>query len=505
MSPKEDKPDFILHGMMDLEKSVQSAHPSDEQTPAHRLIYGLISTPGLDEEKERLIQKSLDFSYFDEKGWIKYEHEPRNEPKNIIGCPHERQTTDQGTLIKGALLEGTKFADDTWALIEAIENHNRQFPENQKCLGWSVEGNYVDGKKSKGGARKAKVINIVITPNAINRDTYLKTMQGNHFSFAKSLAATPTSTVLPEKTGVDAISGKKKKKKNSNTSENVDETVKQTAEGIELAEEKKGKKKTSKRTTKSARRTDMFKSYEEAVKFYTDNDVEEEEAKRLAKAHFPDEGPPGGDDPPEHPREATETDSLLAGLTKAVGEIKDKIFGKSEPGADLGEDLTEGLEDGEMVDVSEYLGSMEKSIAGSEKTLGEFVEYTHDRDLVMAKALAEVGQIREEVTSQMSEIKKAVFVKSGEDEIPISEAVMLLLKARAGQPIDLSQFQVAEEGGGDGTPVGSNDKMPFNELTSKLEKGVQAEKITSAEMATAEACWRTNEMDTVKSILEKCE
>ena len=119
----------------------------------------------------------------------------------------------------------------------------------------------------------------------------------------------------------------------------------------------------------------MFKSYDEAIQFYVDNEVDEEEAKRLAKAQFPDDDPNEGPDgePSGGEDAAAETKSVLKSISKSLSEIKDRVFSKSHDDDD--DDPTEPLDEGEEVEVGEYLSSMEKSIGDTEKTLGELEEW----------------------------------------------------------------------------------------------------------------------------------
>jgi len=123
--------------------------------------------------------------------------------------------------------------------------------------------------------------------------------------------------------------------------------------------------------------------------------------------------------------------------------------------------------------------------------------------LEVAKALEEVGQIRDDLTEKVSEIKKALFIKVGEDEVPISKALEVVFKSRAQVP-DLSQLVQTSEGGGDGTP-GGDKRIPWDEMSQKLDKGIAAKKITLGDRAQAENAWKTGELHIVTPILDKCE
>lgn len=215
--------EFLLLGSLRIQQTLEKSTKKSQN--GERIIIGEISGSAKDEEGDSMIQKSLDYSYLDERGVLKYEHLPKNSPSNIIGFPHERYTDDNRTIIKGALFEGHAMADDCWNLIEAIERHNKRYPTHQKTLGFSVEGFYGQGARKGGIQKGAKITNVVITPNPILRSTWLALVGENHrglTNMMKSMNATPTSTNLAEKTGLDAV-----------TKEQIDKRLKRIAESAE--------------------------------------------------------------------------------------------------------------------------------------------------------------------------------------------------------------------------------------------------------------------------------
>jgi len=506
--------------MINLTKSIDSAKDVEDGKAERRLIWGEITNPNPDEDDERLISKSLDFSYFDDQGWIKYEH-VRNDPAHIIGCPHERATTKEGgTLIKGALFPDGKFSNDVWQLIQNIEAHNRQFPKNQKTLGWSIEGHYTDSKVAKGGFRKAKVVNVVITPNPVNKSVYLHKLEENHRLFAKSLnygdevekamTATPTSTDLAAKTGVDAIA-----------KENVDEKIKETAEELESSkgseDDKPRKKKKLNKSTIGSHEMKTFENVEAAQAHFIEQGEDEESAAKLAKSMFPEEETDGstetsGDTSDTGDGGDNETTSLLKGLGQTLGEIKDRMFKSTETAntddlgaADEFETITDDNGE-EFIDAAPMLVDMGKSVEGLTNLLNQKVAYDHERDQEMAKALGEVAVMRDTLSAAIGDLQKAVVIGEGEKAVPIGVAIQAMLKSRTGAPINLDNLQVAGEGGGDGnTQSGLPEGFPktFGELQKSLVVGHSAEKISTSEMSLAENAFRSREFDTVQTILEK--
>jgi len=483
------KPDFILHGVLHLQKSLDSGQEVDAGTAERRILYGEITNNNPDEEGERMIQKSLDFSYFDDQGWIKYEH-VANDPKYIIGCPHERVMSEDGksTIVKGALFNNKDIADSTWELIQSINEHNHLFPDHQKTLGWSIEGNYTDDKVSKGGARKAKVINVVLTPNPVNKSVWLKTVEDNHNSFAKSLSATPTSTDVSQKTGGDAI-----------TKDNIDKKLKRTAEDIEdddKQKKSKKKKKTSDKINKSTGSNTMFKTIEEATQHFEDQGETPENAAKLAKSFFPDEDA----NPPEEVGMLKAIQTNIETLQKSVEKaIKPEEAGDDD--LDL-EDFSSlgGGEEGEVVDAAPFLMNIQKGINDLTALVTEKVSYDNQRDVEFAKSLDLVSQFKGAVET----LQKSLVVKNGETEISVADAVVLMMKSQStGKPIDVTKLQIEAAPDGDGNPAEVVPKMSFAELNGKLEKGLIAKSITSVEAAQAESAWRQNESAVLDAILDK--
>lgn len=517
MAP-EAKPDFILLGNIDLGKSLESKEAADQGLSENRLIFGEITNPNKDEDDETFIAKSLDFSYFDTNGWIKYEH-VLNDPTHIIGCPHERITTPEGgTLIKGALFDDTKYANAVWEMIKNIEVHNRKYPQYQKTLGWSIEGAYIDNKTAKGGPRKAKVVNVVVTPNPVNKTVYLQRLQENHKIFAKSLnyggevekamAATPTSTDVSQKTGVDAI-----------TKENIDEEVKVTAEeplGAKGSKTKKKKLKKLRKTTNGSHEMKTFKDVEEATQHFKDQGMDDEDAATMAKSMLPEEegteGTQASGDEEIKAGDGGETQSLLKGIGDSLSEIKKAVF-KTKDGGDAAADLgtaddlvTIGGEESEeeFIDAGPVLMGLQKDLGAVSELLDQKVAYDHQRDEVMAKALEAVGTIHEKMNTTVEELKKSLVITVGDKSIPLSAGVVALMKSRPGAVIDLENLKIAGEGSGEGTPGDTDSPVKdWAELQSKLEKGLSAGKITLNDKSQAETCFRNREHKVVKSIIDK--
>ena len=215
--------EFLLLGNLNIQQTLEKSTKKSQDD--ERIIVGEISSSAKDEEGDFMVQKSLDYSYLDDRGVIKYEHLPKNSPANIIGFPHGRYTDSNRTIIKAAIFTGHGMADDCWSLITAVERHNTKYPKHQKTLGFSVEGFYAQGARKGGMQKGAKITNIVITPNPILKSTWLALVGENHRGLSnmmKSLNATPINTNIPDKTGIDAI-----------TAEQIDKRLKRISEAAE--------------------------------------------------------------------------------------------------------------------------------------------------------------------------------------------------------------------------------------------------------------------------------
>ncbi|HCL00775.1 MAG TPA: hypothetical protein DHW42_11805 [Candidatus Marinimicrobia bacterium] len=462
------KMDFALFGMIDLEKS------ASKENEGKRIVFGEISNPEKDEQGENLIQKSLDFSYFDDRGVIKYEHFPKNSPSNIIGFPHERYTTEKSTVVKGALLKNHKMADETWSLICAIEQHNRDYPDHQKTLGWSVEGNY--GKKRRVNGRfikGAKIYNVVITPNPVLKSTYLKMVENHNAPIMKSLCATPAETDVTKKTGGDVI-----------VEDNIDKKVKETVIGGEINNKKKKKKK----KTKEEYVMKSFENYDEAVEHFVNQGLEEEEAEKMAKSLGLEL---------EGDKDADGSTEELKGIKKSLNDIKNwikdlsKSEGEDEDESLEMEDLDKGLESEDTeVDITEFL-------KGIDEKNDEILSAISEKNETLEKAIDSFCDVIESLSERVDSMEKSMSVEGH----PVGEAIQVLMKSRTGMSVaDLQKFNIVAA-----APEGNAEIGNFGQLHARLEKSVDVGKITLQEMSRAESAFRINDSKTLDEVIKKCE
>jgi len=128
-------------------------------------MFGWASTPNLDADGERVIQEGLDVDPLLKSGWINWNHQSHK----IIGIPKVAELRDRGeSLGKGLytefeLLKDHSFAKEVWELSRSLKGTGRS-------LGLSLEGKKL-AVGPKGAIKKAKVMNIALTPTPKNTDT----------------------------------------------------------------------------------------------------------------------------------------------------------------------------------------------------------------------------------------------------------------------------------------------------------------------------------------------
>lgn len=145
-----------------------------------RRIAGIISTDGLDQQNERLIQEGLSFKTFLARGWFNNNHSNESVTE-VVGYP---DVVDQYK--KGDKLPNGKVseANCTWAEGYLIGHKGRQIWEiakdlqgSKRQLGFSVEGtiNKRDAK-DRSVILSAEVVNVALTHAPVNVDCQLEVL-----------------------------------------------------------------------------------------------------------------------------------------------------------------------------------------------------------------------------------------------------------------------------------------------------------------------------------------
>lgn len=174
----------------DFEMPLSFFEKSDSPEGKKRRIGGVLSDEGFDQQKEKILQRGMDFRPFLKSGWFNDNHSKKTA--DILGYPEKVQLFAKGqrlpdgemakansTWVEGYLLKSPK-ATEVWDLGKALAETGRR-------LGFSVEGRIT---KRIGPDRKiiakAVVRNAAITNCPVNDSSRLEIL-------AKSLQAVEDS------------------------------------------------------------------------------------------------------------------------------------------------------------------------------------------------------------------------------------------------------------------------------------------------------------------------
>ncbi len=399
-------PDFSFFIPAELIKS------GDE---GQRLIGGTVSTEDWDLQKEKVLQKGLDWSYVDGgNGVLKWEHST-DDPDNVIGFPLKVVRGEHQTRIIGELFKGHKKADSTWSLLKAIDEFNKTHSDTPRKIGWSIEGKYLR-RDLDGVVHKAQVTNIVLTPNPVNTGTVATILKSLEAGYATS----------PEdQTGGGAL-----------RRESVEGDLKRQTYGGST----------------------MFKDYDEAFKHYKDLGLSDEEAEAKAKEAM-EKQDKGEEEPPEEERgllgKALKIiEEQASAMKKSIGSISKEAAPPVEFGEDEIVDVTVPFEKltKSVNDMNDRIGEMEKGIA---ETLGHFVEALD----VIRKSLEKRSNALEDVGKSLVEQNKSI-----EEQTKMTKAL-----ANAELPFPEGFLEEGEPGEEDKDKLTKSQVL--DRLTNLAEKG----------------------------------
>lgn len=181
-------------------------------------VKGLASTEDIDAQNEVIVQKGLDISHLESGlGLFNYDH--LRGPENVVG-----QITTATQKSEGLFVEGYLFKEQPKA--QAIHNIMKSLDKsNNRRLKMSIEGKVLKRKGNK--ILKAKVMNVALTLNPINGNTYAE--------FAKSFAAANDMT---EDTKVSMSAGEESVLSSSDTDSSLSSNMEKGFIDLELRLEK---------------------------------------------------------------------------------------------------------------------------------------------------------------------------------------------------------------------------------------------------------------------------
>src|SRR3990167_549851 len=390
---------FRIFGFIDLEKSLQVAPETEKVDSAYKdfILRGRVLNAVKDAQNETPIIPEMDWSYFDKHGFVKYEHDPievvmENEgkriqkstpdPENIIGAPLRRaRKSDKEEFIEAALFTGMDKARGVVKLVKALQEHNRRFPNNQRTIGWSVEGQYL--KMSRDGKYAGRVINLAITPNPQDLTTYVEQVQKSNLSFAKSLEAgygvTPETKTDGGALRRESLEGSPDKKANS---------------------QKRGEKK-----------MEHFASRQEAYAHHRGKGLSKEDAKKKVEEHFAAVGKAREDEQGGAEKSIT---NALASLSKSIEMLGAIQTSREERAAHIVSFDVElkksvaALNANEEVDGAKFLANQGQAIVEVADMIREGQVESAKTDTEVVKGITEVVNLVKSLYSCISDVREQV-------------------------------------------------------------------------------------------------
>jgi hypothetical protein len=408
-----------LYGELDLNKSCMG----DEAQQDHWLIKGLILTPNKDQQGEIPVVEKMDWSYFDRQGFIKFEHDPGGipSPTNIIGVPHIRKAVDQGVYLEGRLLPRDEedvlkgltkdYARETAALIKALNKHNSEHPNQKRTPGFSIEGKYLS--KSSDGHYIGKVINVAITANPQDINTYVEMAKSHNADMIKSMSTGSTYGVT-DQTGGAAM--RKESIKEDLVSETFNKPKKRKSRGKTMAEKKK---------------VEVEDFLEDEMNEEAEDEDEDEDEKKE-----------GGKKEKAAEKSLKESANLLKSAANSFKAIIDSFKKSAQPvpEEEMEKAVEPGTGDNEIVDITPFMEHVATTTEGLQKSFTEFVDNGEKRDVELAKALVHLADSNEALGNALEGLKteNEALKKSVDD-------VTKLVKAIGKSAPDISFLQLDQE------------------------------------------------------------
>lgn len=188
----EFKPEDIFY--IDI-PGVELLLKSDGEGEGRRCTKGYASTEDLDQDREQVLQKGLDFSYLKKSGYLNYDHQKMRvhgaELPIIVGYPTHVEMRDRGLWVEGELLKGDpqsseqmRLANELWELGQALQKSG-----TDRRLAYSVEGGVLERRGKKIVRSVAR--HVAVTHKPVNASCSIET-------FAKSLCCGKCSPHHPE-------------------------------------------------------------------------------------------------------------------------------------------------------------------------------------------------------------------------------------------------------------------------------------------------------------------
>lgn len=179
---------------IDIKKATEQASKEDTKDI---YVSGFASTPDLDMQGEIVVPSGIDISYFQDHGWINFEHEQGAD--YVIGVPTENCYVD---IEKGLFIEAKLFRDNqyTQQIIELAQNLEKSGTERK--LGFSIEG----AIKQRNVDNNHIIEEVMITNVAVTKSPANTSSSWNYFMKSINKAFETGHTTSPEtQTGAGAL------------------------------------------------------------------------------------------------------------------------------------------------------------------------------------------------------------------------------------------------------------------------------------------------------------
>ena len=155
---------------IELEKAQE-----DSQGRKVMKVSGVASTSDQDTDQEFLDPNGFDLSYFNEWGFINWNHQAKQKPTAVIDEPTKALIQNDELYVEGKLYSDSPLAQDVYQLgqLLAKSGSNRQ-------LGFSIEGQVLEkDPDDERVVKKARITGLAITPSPKNPKTFANFVKGH--------------------------------------------------------------------------------------------------------------------------------------------------------------------------------------------------------------------------------------------------------------------------------------------------------------------------------------
>lgn len=169
---------------------LEKSKPKKDKQGRH-IIEGVAATPDRDAHGETVVMRGLDISYFKKFGKLNWEH--RKNPEDIVGEPLDCDLNDKRFWLRGLVYPVPRGVAIVQLLDATAEN-------DRPALGFSVEGKVLErDPKDQSRIIRAMVVNVAITANPVNANTYADLVKALTASgWAKTMTTASGAALVPQ-------------------------------------------------------------------------------------------------------------------------------------------------------------------------------------------------------------------------------------------------------------------------------------------------------------------